>query len=247
MIEKDETQSDSLKFKPINPGLGFHPFSTGLPYSPPEKPASRAPSPKDLPPAGAMAAGPPRFAKSLPPVRFAAASSAPGISPSAIQIPRAAPIAAEPKPVTVSPEFHSLLQTDFGTGYLIRRVLAFAFDTTFNLSIAAGITFISLWTMGGEPTPVTDDILLVGLLFFIVLNWIVMTIEELIFKTTLGKKILRLRFENASAGTLLLRAFAFPVSVFFFGIGIFWALFDAKKRCWHDLAAKIQPVEIHKP
>ena len=27
-------------------------------------------------------------------------------------------------------------------------------------------------------------------------------------------------------------------------LGIVWALFDRKKRCWHDLVAGIQPIEV---
>ena len=255
LMTESSPKGDSLQFKPINEGLGFHPFSSGLPYSSTVKNVVKntAKNPVSKPAAGAVAAGPPRFAKSIPSTRMAGSPS-PEISPSALHAPIPKPpshpqsIQPTATPVvTPHPVPMLSIPAELGFGYLTKRILAFCFDITFNLCLTAGATLTVLWFTGSDSSaPVTDDTWLMGVLFFLVLNWMMMTIEEVFFKTTPGKKLLKLRFEDASAGMLLLRAFAFPVSIFFFGFGIAWALFDSRKRCWHDLASKIQPVEISK-
>ncbi len=84
---------------------------------------------------------------------------------------------------------------------------------------------------------------MVALLFLCVFNWAITTAQEVAFSTSLGKRLFGLAL-NGSASAIFLRAFFFLPSVGFAGIGLIWALFDRRKRCWHDLVVDLQPTEI---
>jgi uncharacterized RDD family membrane protein YckC len=69
---------------------------------------------------------------------------------------------------------------------------------------------------------------------------------------TLGMRAWRLRVVNRDGDGVrwplaLLRFGTALVSLTAAGIGLVWALFDAEKRAWHDIAAKTLVVRLEKP
>ena len=218
--------NEPLDFKPVNDGLGFHSFSDGLPYAPISKRIT-APLAGRNAPAGAQMAGPPQFVKPTPtPPQFKAPPLAPRVAP---PVP---PVQPEP----------SLPAPPLGFFYLFKRVVAFTFDGLFNTCLVSAAGVAALWTFNtAVPQTLSGDFVALLGLMFLFLHWLLMAIQEVLFKTTVGKKLMGLHLEGSPL-TLLLRAVAFPVGVVFFGLGILWPLFDAKRRGWHDIALKSQPL-----
>ncbi len=80
-----------------------------------------------------------------------------------------------------------------------------------------------------------------GLTFVIgvVYNWFFWTRMD---GQTPGKRMMNLRVIKADGTHLsdidaVIRAVAYHLSGIFFGLGYIWALFDDKRRTWHDLLA----------
>ncbi|HEX3122558.1 MAG TPA: RDD family protein [Rhodanobacteraceae bacterium] len=68
---------------------------------------------------------------------------------------------------------------------------------------------------------------------------------------TIGMRPWRLRVVSADGGPLnarqaLLRFFVSLISLAAAGLGFWWALFDAKNRTWHDIAAGTVVVRLNK-
>lgn len=215
-----EQKKSEIQFKPITHGLGFHPFSDGLPY---------APVVKSSPPmgSGAVAAGPPRIMAPIvrPKLPY------PGISQK-----KEALISESPPPVLAVPSF--------GLGYLFKRVLAYLLDSTAN-------TMLCILTLGSvyfhqdlDPELLMNPglVFLISLFLF-VFNWALITAQEVAFGTSFGKRTFGLVLKGGS-GALFWRSVFFLMSVGFFGMGLLWALFKKNKRCWHDVAVDLQPIEL---
>ena len=124
---------------------------------------------------------------------------------------------------------------------LVRRVAAFSVDTLLNLSILAVVFAASLFQFGprGWDALSFELALLVGALFSFA-SWTLVLMQELVFKTSLGKWMFRLKLEGSRA-SIFIRAFFFPFSLLAGGLGLAWALWDSKGRCWHDLLADLEP------
>jgi len=90
---------------------------------------------------------------------------------------------------------------------------------------------------------INPGIVLIAGLFLAFFNWAITTAEEVAFGTSIGKRLFGLAIQG-SASAIFLRAFFFLPSTCFGGIGILWALFDRRRRCWHDLVVDLQPIEI---
>jgi len=80
-----------------------------------------------------------------------------------------------------------------------------------------------------------------GLAFVIsiIYNWYFWTRND---GQTPGKRIMKLRVIKADGTELsdvdaLIRAVGYYVSGFFIGLGYIWALFDDRRRTWHDMLA----------
>jgi hypothetical protein len=219
-MEKDK----EIEFKPINEGLGFHPFSNGLPYAP----VSKAPQYGT----GAASAGRPVFIPPRPPV----SSSVPRpVAP--IQVP----IVAQVKP---TPQISVVATPDHGFGYLFRRCLAYVLDSIFNIGLCTTALSIGLLRQDINPDALfgTGMIILVGL-FLIVFNWALITAQEVAFGTSLCKRLFGLNLQGAPS-VILVRSVLFSIGTLLCGMGLVWALFDSKKRCWHDIAVDLQPTEM---
>lgn len=236
------TEHEPLDFKPINEGLGFHPFSNGLPYAPVTKNTQKNPvSAPTSTGTGAVAAGPPRFARPAIPQKPILSKSPMAAAP--LIVPTQTPIAPEiPQALALASEPH------FGFLYLLKRCFAYSLDCFFNLILIAGAAALSVWNMGIAESfgVITGDLVAVTCLLFLILNWMLTTAQEVIFKNSMGKKLFGLTLADAGSGPIFVRAIAFPVGIVFFGLGLIWAVFDSKRRCWHDIASHVQPLEIAK-
>ncbi len=238
-----------LKFKPVTEGLGFHPFSDGLPYAPIAKKNLSGGS-------GALSAGAPRFVppqSTEKPVNY---QNRPSANPQ-LQVPTssgattgvAGMVAAGPAIGTTarSGTANSTAQAFElipGRSYLLRRVCAYGLDLTIH-SVVCVLAVTQVLFKHNISAEVLRDVnfLVVLVLFLGVFNWLSTTAQEVIFGTTIGKRIFRL-YLKGSGIAIFLRALFFIPSVSFFGIGLLWCLWDWRKRCWHDRIVGVQPAEI---
>lgn len=256
-------QEKEIRFAPLTDGLGFHPFADGLPYAPASKKPSTLSSPsRDYSTGtGATAVGTPRFAYPQAPQQ---PTFQPPKAPS-FQPPTAfssSPIQASPVDATavrIRRELESLntqrienahriakamqpqLDIRYGLGYSIQRAFAFLLDSAFNLSVCASILSTALLSTDlknlHELTPVAA--ITVGIFLFLC-NWALLAAQEVAFGTTLGKKIFGMKIPG-NGFECFMRSVLFIPSLLFGGIGIWIAIFDSKKRCWHDRMTKLQP------
>jgi uncharacterized RDD family membrane protein YckC len=237
-------EKKELNFKPITDGLGFHPFSDGLPYAPVSKRSNEAPpaEPEIRLPlgmhsgAGAVAAGPVRVSPAI--TRPAPRVSVPVVAPPAIG-PGSAAAAARPS--TALP-----LASDetYGLGYLFKRIFAYLLDSALNSALLiAGLSFVLVREEMNPESLVSNGVLLMATLFLIFFNWALIVAQEVAFGTSVGKRVFGLTLQ-APASAVFLRAFFFLPSVAFGGLGLAWALFNRRRRCWHDVVVDVQPAEV---
>ncbi|MGZ3689148.1 MAG: RDD family protein [Bdellovibrionota bacterium] len=238
--DQDFTKTTEIKFKPLSEGLGFHPFSDGLPYAPITKtgssvrgaPVTPAPMPAPRMGTGATAAGPARF-----------------VNPRAAQVsvPRVTTVPQRrlPEPVVqVAKPSVPAEQENFGALYLLKRASAYLVDSLVDVGLCLGALSALLWKQDMSPDLLfSPSVIVVAILFLVVFNWSVVTAQEVMFGTTLGKRLFGLRLQG-SAGAIFFRAILFPVGAAFAGLGVFWSLLDSKGRGVHDVASGVQPLEI---
>ncbi len=233
----------TIEFKPITDGLGFHPFSDGLPYAP-LAPSAKRPAQKLNSGTGATVAGPslyvpPPKTQVAPPIRVPVAS-APRLP---IREPRPAPTISKVSPAFLEKK-PELLELQPGFLYLIRRLFAYGMDTIVNLTLCVIALSAVLWKEQLNPDSLMNlnMALLVGV-FLVLFNWALITAQEVLFSTSIGKRVFGLQL-SGDLSARFLRAFFFLPSVGFAGLGILWAVVDPRRRCWHDLMVGLQPTEI---
>ena len=130
-----------------------------------------------------------------------------------------------------------------GWGYLVKRVLAYSIDVLANAAFFILVISQTVWRGNFSPSILLDPhVAVVAGIFFSLLNWTILTLEEMMFGTSLGKKVFGLTLRG-SAIAIFLRALFFIPSSLFFGVGLFWSLIDSRKACWHDRMLEIQPTE----
>ena len=222
--EHPSTESSSIDFRPLHSGVGFHPFADGLPYAPAMP--SRNPHTDFSKGAGAIAAGAPR----------------PVLTPRrSTPVPQAAQQPLPQAPVTlVSPA----IEKNFSITYPLVRTFAFAFDLGLNCALIAIFITFGLALVDVEPWFLLEPgIFGFTALLLLALSWALIAFQEVLLKTTVGKKIVGLKLRG-SPGAILLRAFLFIPSCGFFCVGLLWSFFDRDKRCWHDVATDLQPTRV---
>ncbi len=215
-----EELKNKIQFTPLTPGLGFHPFSDGLPYAPVTKAGL-----SESMGTGAVSAGAPKIARQ--PQR-----------PLRVSVPTPF-ISAQPTPAEIEPA-----EQKFGYWYLLKRIFAYSLDSIVNLTLCLATFAFAFWKQGlNLDGMITPGILALSALFLIVFNWALITAQEVAFNTSLGKRSFGLILPG-TAHACFWRAFFFLISVGFCGVGLMWALFKRNKRCWHDVAMDLQPIEI---
>jgi hypothetical protein len=234
-----------LSFTPLSEGLGFHPFSDGLPYAPVVKKSRERP-------VGAMLAGTPSVSPAITqPGPIGRPLPAPPIA--RVNVPTASPQASSPLLAQVQrelttrasePEAAPLVEARFGFGYLLKRIFAYGIDSALNLAaVMAALSFALIRNHVKPEALLNDGVILLTVIFLIFFNWAVITAQEIAFGTSLGKRLFGLSLQGSASATFL-RAFFFLPSVGFAGVGLLWALFNRKRRCWHDTIMDLQPAEL---
>lgn len=248
-----KSPSSEINFKAVHEGLGFHPFSDGLPYAPVSKRARERPFPGNG--AGAQVAGPvsvsPAITRPMPRVNVPVATAA--VAPSAASIPTSLgiptsyrPHAGTPTPreAAKSAEPSTFQAPSLGMVYLSKRLMAYVLDTALNLSaVVAALSFVLVRNDVNPEALVSSGVVLLTAVFLAFFNWAVITAQEIAFGTSIGKRVFGLALQG-SASAIFLRAFFFLPSVGFAGLGLLWALFNRERRCWHDVAVDLQPMEV---
>jgi|GEM_PF-764914 len=222
-MEKNQ-QPPKLSFKPLSEGLGFHPFEEGLPYAPV--------NPKKLYP-------------NAPPQNTAKFQLEKALLPKSESLPKTSGPMTETraqKP-TASAHQHTVLN---GT-YVLRRVGAYIFDTLTIGLLAGGVLFFTFPHQDLESFSALDtQDLFLALIFYMSCHWGLITAQEMAFGTSLGKLVFNLRLPG-SGFDVLLRSILFLPSLGLGALGIVIGAFDQKKRCWHDRATNIQPLDLSDP
>jgi uncharacterized RDD family membrane protein YckC len=138
------------------------------------------------------------------------------------------------------------LEARFGFVYTTKRILAYLTDTLINCALGGGALIgIAAYQNLNLTLLFSPGVIFVFLAFLAILNWALITAQEIVFGATLGKKTFGL-YLDASTGAIFRRAVFFIFSVAFSGVGIVWAVFDSKRRCWHDVVSGVQPQELAK-
>jgi uncharacterized RDD family membrane protein YckC len=251
--EPDKTENSPVRFQPLTDGLGFQPFADGLPYAPTGKTTSMSTTG-----VGAISAGRPQFVYPSPSVtaavRTASRAAVPNLPTLGSTVDETVDrIRRELETIqhdrietarTNAAEVRALqsgLRITHSIGYSIERAFAFLLDSAFNLSVCASILSTALISTDFENllTLSPTATITVGIFLFLC-NWALLAAQEVAFGTTIGKRIFGLRL-NGDGFECFVRSLFFIPSLLFGGIGILMALFDPRKRCWHDRMTKLQP------
>ncbi len=214
METKDTT---SISFKPLSEGLGLNHFSDGLPYTPASASVkSRRSSKTGLP---------------LPPARVI-------VSPAATQqeIKDVAAYLSKAIPQEVSEPFTDTMFPAPKT----KRVMAYVIDLFVLTALYAFVLYGAFGLNGYSLSKLALGKSAVSLvaplaLFYAVFYFAYFALQEVTWSNTLGKAALGLRLRAHSGVALVARVVCFFFSVVPLGIGLIWALFDGRGRCWHDV------------
>ena len=244
-------QKPNVSFEPLHSGLGFHPFSDGLPYSVPNKnrmstsarpsPQLSKPTPQTLqqPLADRMNSRPenPRRQENFrPPME------GPWVPP---VLPQGTRPTWKTASNTSAPLPKKIISESPGASYLIARVFSYGIDCLVHTSLVGGIIWLTLWFNEMDLRILTySGMLPVIAVFLIAFNWFLVTLQELIFHTSLGKSLFQLVIP-ASRGKILFRSLIFIPSALS-GIGLIFGIFNRKRSCLHDLPFETQPIRVTK-
>ncbi|MFZ9594636.1 MAG: RDD family protein [Bdellovibrionia bacterium] len=237
-ISMDRMQESSLSFEPITDGLGFHPFSDGLPYAPiGKKPKTHSTG------TGAVAAGRPT---PVMPARQLAGGGQPRAvrgnhSPLAhfgpeISVPV---VKQEQASATLNLKPTPVVGEDLGLGYLMKRLLAYVFDLSFN-SLVLGTILIGVVWFGEMDVEEWASAHEGGLIlsFFLLTGWFFIGFQEVLFKSSLGKFLFQMKLNGTSA-RIFFRALVFLPSLLLFGLGILWSALNSSRSGWHDILSRV--------
>lgn len=254
-----------LEFKPLSDGLGFHPFSNGMPYSARET-SARPTTPKSQSGTGAVSAGAPRFVYTprvavpvMTPsgdtrmeIRSASTSaSLPSLAlPSTFPRTTSAPAPAiTPLPNTAAPTARRFETTQ--SGVLALRLLAYFVDSCIHFLFGFFALTALAWREPVAQDLVSSDFIGIAVVFLLVLNWALVSAQEVVFKTSFGKRLLGLTLQNSQNSNfapsplrILMRAILFVPSVALFGLGLIWGAFDSERRCLHDRVSGVGVVRL---
>ncbi len=233
-----QPEKERIRFRPISDGLGFHPFADGLPYAP----ASRTqlpPPPLSVPGAGQTAMGPLPLAPQ--PHIEAPSRPRPKTPPTA---PREASVA---QPVAASgPTQEPLIVSEprLGLGFMFKRTLAFVMDTVILSSLVSVFGVSAAILMNLDPSALLEpELLSLEIAFGGAFLWSLITAQEVVFSTTLGKRLFDLRVEG-SLGSRILRSVFLPASLLLTPLNLIIGLIDRKQRLIHEWCSGSRTIEV---
>jgi len=132
-----------------------------------------------------------------------------------------------------------------------RRIVAFGLDFVFSVAIFALIAWAGFTLNGFDLQALLMNRQGVSMfwpltMLYLVVHFGYFLIQETTWQTTLGKALLGMRISSNSGLAILSRAICFFIAAIPFGVGLFWSLFDSKRRCWHDVITDSEVVLINK-
>ncbi|MFC3609111.1 RDD family protein [Stutzerimonas tarimensis] len=152
-------------------------------------------------------------------------------------------------------------QGDFPPASLPRRLAAMFYDMLLSIALVMVVTLVyqqvilrliygsegllAMAEAGGlDIDPILSTLLLFSLFAFFAKFWTHTG-------QTLGMQVWGVRIQNADGSAVdlwqaLLRFLLAIVSWLCLGLGFFWALFDKRKRTWHDIYSESQVVQLPK-
>jgi hypothetical protein len=251
MSESPELKKENreIQFKALTDGLGFHPFANGLPYAPTQ---SKTPAPMPAPNARSGSAARDTFSDGS----GAYSAGRPVFVTPRVSTP--APVVARPQNLQPSPQVQASLRHNLqdnlqaplhvehhnGVEYLAKRFLAYFLDSFINISMSGAVLGFCLWDQSGSfDFMLNAGVLFVSISFLLFFNWALITAQEVLFHTSIGKKFFGLRI-NGSLTAILARAILFIPSFVFFAFGVLWALVDTEHLAAYDRASGIHPREV---
>jgi hypothetical protein len=195
-------EKDRISFKPLHDGMGFHPFSDGLPYAPETK---RKQTPTTG--TGAVSAGTPRFAEPIRTARQLQQASQARVQ-----------TAPAPRPVVAQPRVIPVTSEATGSDLIRRRAFAYLLDAILHAGFWITTNLAALFAFKFHLDP---ELMLQNpagfLVFFMISQWLFVTLQEVLFETSAGKVFFQLEFERGHR-SLLLRSIVFALgSVLVFG------------------------------
>ena len=208
---------NKILFKPVHQGMGFHPFSDGLPYTPTTKtPLPSKPAAPQTPTTGygATAAGRPQFA--IPKANslnhnLTMRSHSPTGNIS-VRIPG----------TIVTPALISKKDNTLDHLLIRRRAFAYLLDSVVHAGFWVLTNLLALFLFHFQfdmELFTSNGFQFVG--FIILSQWIFITLQEMLFETTLGKTFFNLEFKR-NHKSLLLRSVVFMMGAAFFGLGFYF-------------------------
>lgn len=140
-----------------------------------------------------------------------------------------APQFEQPRPLP-----QQLIPQTVGRGILFRRGASFLIDLTLSWILFFGALVFYIVKVNAAFDPLANmrviSILLGGGFGF---HWGLVTLEELAFRTSFGKRVLGLRLRGGRF-RIFLRAILFIPSLGFLMLGLLFGFFQEKRRCFHD-------------
>lgn len=166
-----------------------------------------------------------------------------------VSVPLAAPLAslgsAVPGVQTILPLQSQDLQSPLGRSYVAKRVTAYTIDFVLNSVFFFFIAIVLMLKQGsGADIFSNRSVILVTASFCFAFHWFLLTLQEMIFGTSLGKWFLGFSLNGGSLALLLRAVLSIP-SILLMGVGVLAGLSHPQKRCWHDSAVGVQPLEMH--
>ncbi len=221
-------EKQKIQFKPLHEGMGFHPFSDGLPYAPESKTKSTHAG------TGAVSAGRPQFAtqsfntskpmgtarqmqQQAQPVAQSMGQPLvqPYVQPQKQTQMQRAKTTTNTRPATVTSHAPS-------DDIIRRRAFAYLMDTVIHAGfwLATNLAALYFFKFQIDSEILKDNFVHFGV-FFLLSQWMFVSLQEVLFENSLGKLFFNLEFKR-NHGSLMLRSILFMGGLLFFGMGLYF-------------------------
>jgi hypothetical protein len=138
---------------------------------------------------------------------------------------------------------------DFEFSYVVKRVTASLIDLFINSTLCTLLLSIPVLRLDFNPLEIfqaqNGQVGFLFAAFLFIVSWTLVTAQEVVLGTSLGKKMFRMKLEGGSV-RIFSRAILYLLFLAPAGLGLITSLFDKKKRCLHDILSNLQPKALAK-